>query len=122
MILAINLPNAAYAALAYFQPDSFVYISSVIWIEKFCYGFGFAAFLMYLIYISQGPYQTAHYAFATAFMAAGMFIPGLISGYMQEWLGYTGFFVWVLLSAIPILIITPFVRIEPGFGKKAELT
>lgn len=120
MIAFMNLPNAAYIALAYYQPESYWVISSLVGLEKFGYGFGFAAFLMYLIYISRGKFKTAHYAFGTALMAIGMAIPGAVSGYIQEWIGYTEFFVWVLISAIPIIIITPFIKIEDDFGKKAE--
>lgn len=120
MILIINLPNLAYWGLARFQPESFTTISLLVGIEKFGYGFGFAAFLMYLIYIARGPYKTAHYAFGTALMAFGMAIPGAISGYMQQALGYETFFLWVLASAIPIFVLTPFLRIDPEFGKKKE--
>lgn len=120
MILIMNLPNAAYWVLAHYQPESYVLISSLVGIEKFGYGFGFAAFLMFLIYVARGSHKTAHYAFGTALMAFGMSIPGAISGYVQEWLGYEDFFIWVLVSAIPIFIITPFIRIEDDFGKKKE--
>lgn len=120
MILIMNLPNAAYWVLAHYQPESYVLISSLVGIEKFGYGFGFAAFLMFLIYVARGSHKTAHYAFGTALMAFGMSIPGAISGYVQEWLGYEEFFIWVLVSAIPIFIITPFIRIEDDFGKKKE--
>lgn len=122
MIISMNLPNAAYWALAHFQPDSYSIISSLVAVEKFGYGFGFAAFLMYLIYIARGSHKTAHYAFGTALMAFGMSIPGSISGFIQEAIGYEKFFIWVLISAIPIFIITPFVKIENDFGKKKEST
>lgn len=95
-------------------------ISSLVGIEKFGYGFGFTAFLMFLIYIARGPFKTAHYAFGTALMAFGMSIPGAISGLVQEAIGYEYFFIWVLVSALPIVIITPFIRIEADFGKKKD--
>ncbi|MEX0609864.1 MAG: MFS transporter [Balneolaceae bacterium] len=120
MIIIMNLPNAAYWYLAAFQPESQIIIGTFVGIEKFGYGFGFAAFLMYLIYIARGSFKTAHYAFGTALMAFGMSIPGAISGYIQEAVGYEYFFIWVLLSAIPIFILTPFIRIEDDFGKKKE--
>ncbi|MEX0719227.1 MAG: MFS transporter [Balneolaceae bacterium] len=120
MIIIMNLPNAAYWILAHYQPESYVLISGLVGLEKFGYGFGFAAFLMYLIYIARGNHKTAHYAFGTALMAFGMSIPGAISGFIQEAIGYEYFFIWVLLSAIPIFILTPFVRIDPDFGKKKE--
>jgi PAT family beta-lactamase induction signal transducer AmpG len=120
MILIINLPNLAYWALARYQPDSFTVISTLVGVEKFGYGFGFAAFLMYLIYLARGPYKTAHYAFGTALMAFGMAIPGAISGFVQQALGYERFFLWVLASALPIVVLTPFLRIDPDFGKKTD--
>ena len=120
MIGIMNLPNLSYWYLAAAQPDNFWIISSFVGLEKFGYGFGFTAFLMYLIYLARGPFKTAHYAFGTALMAFGMSIPGAISGAVQEAIGYELFFIWVLLSAIPIVIITPFIRIEKDFGKKKD--
>jgi PAT family beta-lactamase induction signal transducer AmpG len=120
MIGIMNLPNLSYWYLAAAQPDNFWVISGFVGLEKFGYGFGFTAFLMYLIYLARGPFKTAHYAFGTALMAFGMSIPGAISGAVQEAIGYELFFIWVLLSAVPIVIITPFIRIESDFGKKKE--
>lgn len=118
MIIIMNLPNAAYWYLANTQPESYMLISSLVAIEKFGYGFGFAAFLMFLIYIARGSYKTAHYAFGTALMALGMSLSGAVSGFIQESVGYEQFFIWVLISSIPIFLITPFVKIDPDFGKK----
>lgn len=120
MLIAMNVPNLVYVILAYYQPESHVLISAFVAIEQFGYGFGFAAFLMFLIYIARGENKTAHYAFGTGFMALGMLIPGSISGFMQEWLGYLDFFIWVMIATIPIFIVTRFVDIEPDFGKKKE--
>jgi PAT family beta-lactamase induction signal transducer AmpG len=120
MIVIMNLPNVAYWYLAATQPESYWLIASLVSIEKFGYGFGFTAFLMYLIYIARGSHKTAHYAFGTALMAIGMSLSGAVSGYIQEMVGYEQFFIWVLLSSIPIFIITPFVKIDPEFGKKKE--
>ncbi len=120
MIIIINLPNIAYWYLAYAQPESFITISALVGIEKFGYGFGFAAFLMFMIYVAKGSHKTAHYAFCTALMALGMLLSGAVSGYIQEIVGYETFFIWVLISAIPIVIVTPFVKIEDDFGKKKE--
>lgn len=120
MILAINIPNTVYLLLAYFTPKSIYIIGSAIALEQFGYGFGFTAFMMYMIYIvrDSGEFQTAHFAFTTGFMALGMMLPGMISGYLQEYLGYTKFFVWVLLSMMPMLIIYRYINITPNFGKK----
>ena len=118
MLIAINLPNAVYVYLAYTQPESLLVIGGAIAIEKFGYGFGFTAYMLYMIYIAQGTFKTAHFAFATGIMALGMMIPGAVSGWIQEQIGYQHFFVWVLLATIPGFIITAFLQIDPGFGKK----
>ena len=89
-------------------------------IEQFGYGFGFTAYMLYLIYISEGNNKTAHYAIATGIMALGMMIPGMFSGWLQETLGYKHFFIWVCLATIPIFIIANFIHLDPEFGKKAE--
>jgi len=118
MILALNLPNVFYVLLAIYQPVSLFFVSSVVIIEQFGYGFGFAAYLMYLIYIADGIYKTSHYAIATGFMALGMMVPGMISGFAQELLGYTGFFIWVSLAALPGIILVQYVYYPKDYGKK----
>ena len=118
MLLALNLPNALYALLAWTGADELWAVGGTVMLEQFGYGFGFAAFLVYLIYLAKGPYKTAHYALATGFMALGMMVPGMISGYIQEWLGYPGFFLWVVLAALPALILLRFIRYPADFGKK----
>ena len=118
MLLALNLPNALYALLAWSGTDRLWAVGGTVMLEQFGYGFGFAAFLVYLIYLAKGPYKTAHYALATGFMALGMMVPGMISGFIQEWLGYPGFFLWVVLAALPALILLRFVRYPADFGKK----
>ncbi|HBZ37170.1 MAG TPA: MFS transporter [Balneola sp.] len=122
MIFIINLPNVAYWYLAHYQPESFITISTLVGVEKFGYGFGFAAFLMFMIYVAKGSHKTAHYAFCTALMALGMLLSGAVSGFIQEQVGYEQFFIWVLISAIPVMIVTPFIKIEDDFGKKKEKT
>lgn len=118
MLLALNLPNALYAWLAWSGTDSLWAVSGTVMLEQFGYGFGFAAFLIYLIYISQGPFKTAHYALGTGFMALGMMLPGMVSGYVQEWLGYPGFFLWVVAAALPALILLRYIEYPADFGKK----
>ena len=118
MLFAINVPNLAYVYLAYSQTSDFVMINICVGVEQFGYGFGFTAFLLYLIYISEGEYKTSHYAIATGFMALGMMLPGMISGWIQEQVGYNYFFIWVCISTIPAFIITKFISIDENFGKK----
>lgn len=120
MLIAINLPDAVYIYLSYVQPSSLFVISSCVAIEQFGYGFGFTAFMLYMIYISEGKYKTAHFAITTGFMALGMMIPGMFSGWLQEIVGYQHFFIWVMIATIPIFLITKFVPLDPNFGKKIE--
>ncbi len=120
MALSLNLPNLLYIALAYFQPDSLFFAGGVVIIEQFGYGFGFAAYMVFLIYLAEGMFKTSHYAIATGFMAMGMMLPGMVSGYIQEWLGYTGFFIWVGLAMIPAIAIAASVKYPKEFGKKIE--
>ncbi len=118
MVLAINLPNLAYVYLAIFTPDSIFLISSAVAIEQFGYGFGFTAYMLYMIYYSEGKNKTAHYAISTGLMALGMMLPGMISGWLQEIIGYTNFFIWVMICTIPGFIIVKFLKIDKEFGKK----
>jgi len=88
MVIAINLPNVVYVFLAATLPENLMVINIAIGVEQFGYGFGFAAYMLYMLYISNGPHQTAHYAISTGFMALGMMIPGMFSGWLQELIGY----------------------------------
>jgi PAT family beta-lactamase induction signal transducer AmpG len=121
MVLSLNVPNIFYAIIALTKTTNIVAVSATIVLEKFGYGFGFAAFLMYLIYIADGKSKTSHYAIATGFMALGMMLPGMISGYMQQWLGYGGFFVWVVIAALPALFLLKYLKYPADFGKKEIL-
>lgn len=120
MVFAINVPNAVYLFLAVAEPESFLVVNAAIAVEQFGYGFGFAAFLLYLIYVADGPTKTAHYAIGTGLMALGMMIPGMFSGWLQEIVGYERFFVWVLLATLPSFLVAARVRVDPEFGKKKE--
>uniref|UniRef100_UPI0032179E7D MFS transporter n=1 Tax=uncultured Draconibacterium sp. TaxID=1573823 RepID=UPI0032179E7D len=120
MALAINLPNFSYLFLSMFTPESLWYVAAAVAVEQFGYGFGFTAYMLFMIYISQGKHKTAHYAITTGFMALGMMIPGMLSGWLQEIIGYQSFFVWVLICTIPIFLVLPFVKIDPKFGIKEK--
>ncbi|WP_405415895.1 MFS transporter [Maribacter sp. Asnod1-A12] len=121
MVLSLNLPNILYAVLAITNTTNIYAVTATVIFEKFGYGFGFAAFLMYLIYIADGKSKTSHYAIATGFMALGMMLPGMVSGYIQQWLGYDGFFVWVVIAALPALFLLKFISYPADFGKKTTL-
>lgn len=118
MMIAINLPNAVYIYLAYVQPESLFIINACVAIEQFGYGFGFTAFMLFMIYISEGEFKTAHFAITTGFMALGMMIPGMVSGWLQEIIGYQHFFVWVLIATVPAFVVARYIHIDPEYGKK----
>lgn len=118
MVIAMNLPNLMYVFLAFVQPQSLWIVTGSVVIEQFGYGFGFTAFMLYMIYVADGEHKTAHYALCTGFMALGMMLPGMISGWIQEMIGYKYFFIWVMLCTIPGFIIINYLRYDPRFGMK----
>ena len=120
MILAMHLPIIGFILLSHFHPSSVYYVYVTVIAEQFGYGFGFAAFMMYLIYLADGESKTSHYSIATCFMALGMMVPGMLSGYIQEYLGYGNFFIWVFIATIPGLILSRFLIFPTDFGKKTE--
>ncbi|RZJ54565.1 MAG: MFS transporter [Flavobacterium sp.] len=120
MFLAMHLPIIGFILLAFFHPTSIYYIYAVVIFEQFGYGFGFTAFMMFLIHVAEGESKTAHYALATGFMAMGMMLPGMLSGYIQQYLGYQNFFIWVFIATIPGLILSRFLIFPKDFGKKSE--
>ncbi len=120
MLIAINLPDAVYVYLSYVQPDDYLLINLSVALEQFGYGFGFTAYMLYMIYVSEGEHKTAHFAICTGFMALGMMIPGMFSGWLQEVIGYQHFFVWIMIATIPAFIVSKLIRIDPEFGKKTE--
>ena len=121
MVMAITLPDLVYVYLAYALPNSLLIINICVFIEQFGYGFGFSAYMLYLIYYSQGEHKTAHYALCTAFMALSMMIPGLYAGALQESVGYQTFFLIVIASCSLTYIASSFLEIDPEFGKKKEI-
>ncbi len=118
MVWAISLPDIVYVYLSYALPSNLYVISSCLFIEQFGYGFGFTAYMLFLIYYARGTHETAHYAIATAFMAAGMMLPGMMAGALQEWMGYRGFFIWIMGCCAVTFAVSAFLKIEEGFGKK----
>lgn len=121
LILAMHVPNLVFLALALWHPHSLWIVSSALAVEQFGYGLGFTAYLMYMILVAEGPHKTAHYAICTGFMALGMMLPGMWSGWLQDQIGYPMFFAWVLISTIPSFAMAALIKVPADFGKrKAE--
>ena len=120
MVCAMHLPDLIFVYLSYALPSNLLIINLAVAVEQFGYGFGFTAFTMVMILAAEGEYKTVHYAIGTGFMALGMMLPAMFSGWIQEHLGYQNFFIWVVASTIPGFIVTALIRIDPEFGKKKE--
>ena len=120
MVMAITIPDLVYVYLSCALPSSLLIINICIFLEQFGYGFGFSAYMLYLIYYSQGEHKTAHYALCTAFMALSMMIPGLFAGALQEAVGYRAFFVIVVVCCVMTYIVASLLKIDPEFGKKKK--
>ena len=118
MVMAITIPDLVYVYLSYALPSSLLVINICVFLEQFGYGFGFSAYMLYLIYYSQGEHKTAHYALCTAFMALSMMIPGLFAGALQESVGYQAFFIIVVACCAMTYIVSALLKIDPEFGKK----
>jgi len=120
MALSLALPCAVYLFMSIARPPLWAVYACVAF-DQFGYGFGFTAYMLYMIYFSEGEFKTSHYALCTAFMALSMMLPGMISGYLQEWLGYVGFFSLVMVCCLATVAMTFVVRrrVDPQFGKKA---
>ena len=118
MFAAINIPHILYIYMSYAQPSNLIVINLCVAGEQFGYGFGFTAYMLYMIYVSDGNFKTVHYAICTGFMALGMMIPGMFSGWIQEALGYRHFFIWIFITMIPGYFIINALKIDPDFGKK----
>jgi len=109
MALALTLPSFVYCYLSMAQPESLWLIGTAVSCEQFGYGFGFTAYMMYMMYFSEGRYKTAHYAICTAFMALSMMIPGFVAGALEMAVGYTAFFWIANACSITTFVITYFV-------------
>ena len=118
MVCSITLPNLVYVYMSCALPSSLAIINLCVFFEQFGYGFGFTAYMLYLIYYSRGEFKTSHYAICTAFMALSMMIPGLFAGALQEWVGYRTFFIIVTFACVITFLVSLFIKVDPEFGKK----
>lgn len=120
MTFAITIPNVAYVYLAYAMPESLIAINLCVFLENFGYGFGFSAYMLFMIYFSQGEHKTSHYALCTGFMALSMLIPGLFAGALAQYVGYRMFFIIVMLSCMMPFFVASFLKIDSEFGRKED--
>ncbi len=117
-VCAITLPDIVYVYLSYVQPDNLWLISSCLFIEQFGYGLGFTALTLYMLYFSQGEFKTSHYAICTGLSYLGLMLPGMVSGWIKDQVGYNTFFIIVMFLCIITFAVTAFIKIDPEFGKK----
>ena len=120
MAACMTLPCLTFVYLAIYQPDNIVIISAALCVEQFGYGFGFTAYMLYMMYFSEGEFKTSHYAICTAFMALSMMLPGFVAGYIQEAIGYVNFFWMVMACCVATVAVTFIVRgqIDEQYGRK----
>ena len=118
MVAAISVPDLVYVYLSWMPTQNMVLVSSCIFIEQLGYGFGFTAYTLFLMYFARGEHQTSHYAISTGIMALGMMLPGMISGMLQESMGYRTFFIWVIACCAVTCVVSALIKYEPDFGKK----
>ncbi len=120
MVCVMHLPDLVFVYLSQATPDDFYLINLAVAVEQFGYGFGFTAYTVFMIMVSEGEYKTVHYALSTGIMALGMMVPAMVSGWLQEQMGYQNFFLWVMAATIPGFLVAALVKIAPEFGKKKE--
>ncbi|MDR1370759.1 MAG: MFS transporter [Dysgonamonadaceae bacterium] len=120
MTLSMLLTAVTFVYLSFSQTDNLFVINLCVAVEQFGYGFGFTAYMLYLMYYSEGEHKTAHYAICTGFMALGMMLPGMVAGWLQELLGYNHFFIWVMICSIVPVIAVSLLKIDPGYGLKKD--
>ena len=119
MVCAITLPDIVYVYMSYVLPDNLLLISSCLFVEQFGYGLGFTALTLYMLYFSKGAFQTSHYAFCTAVSYLGLMLPGMLSGWLKDALGYQSFFLMVMALCTVTFAVTALIKVDPDFGKKA---
>ena len=123
LMLCMHIPNTVFVALAVWQPTNLALISAGIALEQFGYGFGFTAYMVFMLMVAGGVdgsavHKTAHYALCTGFMALGMMLPGMWAGWLQDQIGYQNFFIWACVATLPSFAAAALLRIDPEFGRR----
>lgn len=120
LVCAITLPDVVYIFLSFTLNSNIVLVSTCLFIEQFGYGLGFTALTLYMLYYSQGEFKTSHYAICTGISYLGLMLPGMVSGYIKDAVGYKMFFIIVMISCIVTFAVTAFLKFDPNFGKKTQ--
>ena len=118
MVMAITLPDIVYVLMSYYLPSNIILISSCLFVEQFGYGLGFTALTLYMLYFSMGEFKTSHYAICTGITYLGLMLPGMVSGYLKDAVGYNTFFIIVMFLCIITFLVAAFIEIDPTFGKE----
>jgi hypothetical protein len=119
MAWGMSLTCLTFVYLSYAQDPSLLIVNICIFIEQFGYGFGFTAYLLYMIYYSEGQFKTSHYAICTGFMALSMML-GMVAGWIQEQIGYQHFFIYTMVCCVTTIGMAALVKVDENFGKKRE--
>ncbi|MDO4993567.1 MAG: MFS transporter [Bacteroidales bacterium] len=120
MVCAITLPDLVYVWMSYALPDSLLLISSCLFVEQFGYGLGFTALTLYMLFYSQGEFKTSHYAICTGLSYLGLMLPGMVSGWLKDAVGYSTFFVVVMAFCLITFAVAALIRVDDGFGRKSK--
>ena len=120
MVCAITLPDAVYIYLSYSLNSDIVMVSSCLFVEQFGYGLGFTVLTLYMLFYSQGKFKTSHYSICTGISYLGLMLPGMVSGYLKDILGYRHFFIVVMACCVITFLVTIYLKIDPNFGKKEK--
>lgn len=120
MVCAITLPDAVYIYLSYSLNSDIVMVSSCLFVEQFGYGLGFTVLTLYMLFYSQGKFKTSHYSICTGISYLGLMLPGMVSGYLKDILGYRHFFIVVMACCVITFLVTNYLKIDPDFGKKEK--
>lgn len=118
MVCAITLPDVVYIYLSYTLDSNLWVISSCLFVEQFGYGLGFTVLTLYMLFYSQGKFRTSHYSICTGISYLGLMLPGMVSGYVKDIMGYKMFFIFVMACCLITFLVTAFLKIDPEFGKK----
>jgi PAT family beta-lactamase induction signal transducer AmpG len=114
------LPDIVYVYLSFAQTGNLWLVSTCLFVEQFGYGLGFTALTLYMLYYSQGEFKTSHYAICTGLSYLGLMLPGMVSGWIKDAVGYQTFFIIVMFLCVITFAVAAFIKIDPEFGKKSE--